>query len=137
MAIRDVDEDKHEMLEKSVTVTSKGKSYDCWKIKSVPLKKADIEFSYRICYIDKVSYLPMKFEYFDKKDPTKIMKVYTTDSYREVKTSRGKYWLREGACIKNEITGRTTKLDIKDIKLDEGISDAYFTQSWLQTGKAK
>ncbi len=137
MAIRDAEEDKNEMLEKSVTVTSKGKNYDCWKIKATPLKKADVEYSYRICYIDKVSYLPMKIEFFDKKDQTKLMKTYTTDSYREVKTSKGTYWFREGACMKNEITGRTTKLDIEQIKFDEGVSDAYFTQSWLQTGKAK
>ena len=39
--------------------------------------------------------------------------------------------------MKNEITGRMTKLDIEQIKFDEGVSDAYFTQSWLQTGKAK
>ncbi|MBQ0051252.1 MAG: outer membrane lipoprotein-sorting protein [Treponema sp.] len=137
MAIRHVDADDHEMLDENATATIKGKTYNCFKIKSVPHKKSEVEYSYRIQYIDKVSYLPMMIEYYDKKDQSKMGKHYTTDGYREIKTAKGAYWFREGATIENVLTGRKTVLTIKDVKFDEGISDAYFTQSWLQTGKAK
>lgn len=140
MGIRDVDDDTHEMLEQEVKVSIPGgKSYTCWKIKSVPKKKGDVEYSYRIQYIDKETYLPAKFEYFDKKDQTKLMKTYTTEDwmYYKAKKSGKTYNLRTKARIVNNITGRQTLLEIKPPKFDEGVSPAYFTQQFLSTGKAK
>lgn len=138
MSIRHVDLDTNEMVSDSVKITAaNGKTYDCWEIKATPIKKSDVEFSYRLCYIDKISYLPMKFEYFDKKDPNKLIKTYTTDGYHEMKTSKGTYWFREGAVMKNEITGRSTHIIIDKPEFDIQQSNAYFTQAWLQTGKAK
>lgn len=138
MSIRHVDLDTNEMVSDSVKYTAaNGKTYDCWLIKATPIKKSDVEFSYRLCYIDKISYLPMKFEYYDKKNQTKLIKTYTTDSYRELRTSKGTYWFREGAVMKNEITGRQTHIVIEKPEFDIEQSNAYFTQAWLQTGKAK
>lgn len=139
MAIRDVDADTHEMLNNADKVTVAGTSYDVWKIKSVPKKKSEVEYSYRIQYIDKVSYLPVKIEYFDKKDQTKLMKTYTTEEiiYITAPKTGTKYTMRMKARIVNNITGRQTYLEIKDPKFDEGISPAYFTQQYLSTGKAK
>lgn len=139
MAIRHVDEDKHEMLEKDVNITVPGgRKYNCWKIKSTPYKKSDIEYSYRILYIDKETYLPAMIEYFDKKDKTKVMKTYTTEDWMYLTSKTGqKYIMRMKARVVNNFTGRQTTLDIKDPIMDAGISPAYFTQQFLQTGKAK
>ena len=139
MAIRHVDDDKHEMLENDVTVTVPGgKTYKCWKIKSVPLKKSEVEYSYRVQYIDKETYLPAKIEYYDKKDNTKIMKTYTTEAWQYLTSKTGKkYIMRMKARIANNFTGRQTTLDIQNPIMDAGISPNYFTQQFLSTGKAK
>ena len=139
MGIRDVEDDTHEMLEKDVKLTIQSKSYTCWKIKSVPKKKSDVEYSYRIQYIDKETYLPAKVEFFDKKDQKKLMKTYTTEDWMYFKANKsGKtYTLRTKARIVNNISGRQSYLEIKNPKFDEGVSPAYFTQQFLSTGKAK
>ncbi|WP_407426586.1 outer membrane lipoprotein-sorting protein, partial [Treponema sp.] len=139
MGVRNVEEDDHTLLESNVKVTAGSKNYTCWKIKSVPHKKSEVEYSYRIQYIDTETYLPAKIEYFDKKDQTKIMKTYTTEDWKYITAPKTgvKYTMRMRARIVNNITGRQTLLDIKDPKFDEGISAAYFTQQYLSTGKAK
>ena len=139
MAVRHVDDDKHEMLEKDVSITVPGgKKYQCWKIKSIPLKKSEVEYSYRIQYIDKETYLPAKVEYFDKKNQNQIMKTYTTEDWIYLTSKTGKkYTMRMKARMANNKTGRETVLEIKEPIMDGPMSDAYFTQQYLSTGKAK
>lgn len=139
MGVRKVDEDKHELLEKNVKITVPGgRTYTCWKIKSVPLKKSEVEYSYRVQYIDTESYLPAKVEYYDKKDQNRIMKTYTTENWVPLTSKSGKkYTMRMKARMVNNITGRQTVLDIKDPLMDAGISAGYFTQQYLSSGKAK
>lgn len=139
MGVRHVDEDKHEMLDTNVTVTVPGgKTYTCWKIKSVPYKKSDIEYSYRIQYIDKESYLPAKIEYFEKKDNSKLLKTYTTEDWFWLTSKTGKkYAMRMKARIVTEKTGRQTLLEIKNPVMDGPMPAGYFTQQYLQSGKAK
>lgn len=139
MAVRHVDDDKHEMLEKDVSITVPGgRKYQCWKIKSVPLKKSEVEYSYRIQYIDKETYLPAKVEYFDKKNQDQIMKTYTTEDWIYLTSKTGKkYTMRMKARMANNKTGRETVLEIKDPIMDGPMSEAYFTQQYLSTGKAK
>ncbi len=139
MAIREPEEDTHEMLSENETITVAGKTYNCWKIKSTPIKKSEVEYSYRINYMDKETLLPAKMEYFDKKDPNKLMKTYTMEEweYFTAPKSGKTYVFRKKARMVNNITGRQTFLFIEKPKFDEGISPNYFTQQFLQTGKAK
>ena len=139
MAIRDVDEDTHEMMDKNAQIeVPGGRKYTCWKIKSVPLKKSHVEYSYRIQYIDKETYLPAKIEYFDKKDSNKLMKTYTTEEWKYLTTGLGNtYVMRMKVRIVNHITGRQTIIDVKDPVMEEKLSPSYFTQQYLQSGKAR
>lgn len=139
MAIRHVDDDTHELLSDNEKVSIPGgKSYNCWKIKSVPLKKGEVEYSYRVQYIDKETYLPAKIEYYDKKDQDLIMKTYTTDDWIYLTSKTGKkYVMRMKARVVNNKTGRQTLLEIKDPVMDGPMSAGYFTQQFLSTGKAK
>ncbi len=139
MAIRHVDDDKHTMLSTNEKVTVPGgRTYTCWKIKSVPYKKSEVEYSYRIQYIDKETYLPAKIEYFDKKDKDVIMKTYTTEEWIYLTSKTGKkYTMRMKARIVNNKTGRQTLLEIKEPVMDGPMSPAYFTQQFLSTGKAR
>lgn len=139
MALRHVDDDKHELLDSNVKVTVPGgRSYTCWKIKSVPFKKSEVEYSYRIQYIDKETYLPAKIEYFDKKNQDQIMKTYTTEDWIYLTSKTGKkYTMRMKARVSNNKTGRETVLEIKDPVMDGPMPEGYFTQQYLSSGKAK
>lgn len=135
MTIRNEDEDDNSILDPNAKITINGNSYSCWKMKSVPYKKSEVEYSYRISWFDKKTYIPVRIEYYDTKD--KMIKIYECLKIEIVKGATGiEYPLRRSNVITNLVTGRKTIATVKDFVFDEKISDAYFTQNWIVTGKA-
>ena len=135
MTIRNEDEDENIMMDDSAKITVNGYDYTCWKIRSNPYKKSEVEYSYRISWFDKKTYIPVRIEFFDAKDV--MTKTYECLKIDMVKGVTGiEYPLRRSNCVTNLVTGRKTIASVKDFVFDEEISDAYFTQHWLVTGKA-
>lgn len=135
MTIRNEDEDENVMMEDSAKITVNGTDYTCWKIKSTPYKKSEVEYAYRISWFDKKTYIPVHIEFYDTKD--KMIKLYECLKIDMVKGVTGiEYPLRRSNCISNLINGRKTIATVSDFVFDEEISSTYFTQHWLTTGKA-
>ncbi|MBB5225162.1 outer membrane lipoprotein-sorting protein [Treponema ruminis] len=135
MTIRNEDEDKNEIVENEAKITVNGNSYLCWKMKSTPYKKSEVEYSYRMSWFDKKTYIPVRIEYYDSKN--NMIKLYECLKVEMVKGATGiEYPLRRSNIITNLVTGRKTIATVKDFVFDEPISDAYFAQHWLTTGKA-
>jgi len=134
MTIRKFEDDAHEMLDANASITVGGKKENVWKIKSTPVANKNVEFAYIIKYIDKVSYLPLMEEYYDKSD--KMIKLRTVPKHEEVVGETGKkYQMRRESIMENKVTGRVTRVVVDKFTLDKPISDRFFTQNWLNTGK--
>ncbi|MDY2843723.1 MAG: outer membrane lipoprotein-sorting protein [Treponema sp.] len=138
MTVREPHEDVNKILDHNAAATVNGKTYSCWKLESEPIKKSEVEYGYRISYFDKETYLPVRIEYYDKKDSSKMVKLYEITEVEWVTGETGiKYPLRRENMLTNLSSGRKTRIRVANFKFDEPISDSYFTQSFLQTGKAK
>lgn len=138
MTVREPWEDNNEMLDTNASVKINEKTYSCYKMKSTPIKKSEVEYSYRITYFDKDTYLPVRIEYFDKKNTGKMSKLYEITQVEWIKGKTGiSYPLRRENILTNLETNRKTRIRVENFVFDEPISSSYFTQSWLQTGKAK
>lgn len=138
LRIREIDDDKHEMLKDNDTITvSSGTTYTCWQIKSTPIKKSEVEYSYRITWFDKQTYLPVQVKYYDKKG--EHFKTFEIERIDHVKGTTGReYVLRRSCYVTNEKTGRKTHIFVRDFVFDApNVNDSYFTQSWMLTGKAR
>jgi hypothetical protein len=134
MTIRKAEDDTHEMLSENAKVKSNETEVACWQIKSVPLVNKNVEFAYRIVFYEKVSYLPVRIEYYDKKDT--LFKTQCIEKFAKVQGETGKsYWIRQQVRTTNVETGHSTLVKIIKQVLDKEISDRYFTQNWLNTGK--
>lgn len=134
MTLRKYEDDAFEMLEENVTMNVGGKQERLWKVKATPVQNKNVEFAYIIKYIDKVSYLPLVEEYYDKTG--KMIKLRTITKHEIVKGETGKeYWLRRETIMENKVTGRGTRVAVEKMTFDKPISDRYFTQNWLNTGK--
>ncbi len=134
MTIRKFEDDTFEMLEENVTMNVGGKQEKLWKVKATPVQNKNVEFAYIIKYIDKVSYLPLVEEYYDKTG--KMIKLRTITKHEIVKGETGKeYWLRRETIMENKVTGRGTRVAVEKMTFDKPVSDRYFTQNWLNTGK--
>lgn len=150
MSIRHVDLDNHVMMNANESLTVNGNTlggnfgtttYNCYKIDSTPSSpesKRMVEYSHRISYIDKNTYLPVKVEYYDKKDSKKLMKHLLLEKIENVTSTTGKsYVLRRSCLITNDLTGRSTRVSVGKLQWDKPVSMGFFTQNWLTTGKAK
>ncbi len=135
MTIRNEDEDDNKILDNNAKITVGGTSYNCWKMRSDPYKRSEVEYHYRITWFDKKTYIPVRIEFYDNKD--KMIKTYECLKIDMVKGVTGiEYPLRRKSVISNLKTGRKTIATVKDFVFDEPIADGYFTDNWLTTGKS-
>ncbi|HEX9020680.1 MAG TPA: outer membrane lipoprotein-sorting protein, partial [Nitrospirota bacterium] len=74
---RNIEDDTH-----SVVKEEKVGARDCVVVKSAS-KADDVDYSYKLSWIDKTSFLPIKEEYYDKKGG--LYKVFTADEIKDVK----------------------------------------------------
>lgn len=98
---------------------------DCFLIKSSP-KAGDSEFSYKLSWIDKSSFLPLKEEYYDKRG--ELSKVFTADEVKEIKslptiTKR---------TMKNLQSGHRTEVSYTKTDYNIGLEDSLFSERFLK-----
>jgi len=72
---RGAEEDNHSILKEEAF---NGK--DTYVIKSVPKDEGSVDYSYKVSWIDKESFIPLKEEYYDKRG--ELYKVFTADELR-------------------------------------------------------
>lgn len=134
MTIRKFEDDEHVMLDENASMKISGVNEQLWKIKSTPIANKNVEFAYRIQYIDKEFYLPLYVEYYDKND--KMIKHNLIEKHQYVTSETGKkYAMRMVNLITNDVNGRQSRVIVDKVQFDKPISDRYFTQNWLNTGK--
>lgn len=113
-------EDNHTFKEESVLDAK-----PVYVIESIP-KNEYKGFSRKISYIDKETYLPLKEEYFDKKDV--MIKVFTAEKIEVIDTFPT-ITLRKMEDLKK---GSHTLVDFSKISYNAGISEDIFTERYLK-----
>lgn len=125
METRKVSEDTHTLLrEESFN------GYNCFVVKSVAKNMDDSQYSYRVSWIDKNSYVPVKIEMFDKSNEA----LYKVLSVNELKNING-YWIPTVDTMKDVQSGHSTIIKILQIELDKPLSSRMFTSNFLKTGR--
>jgi hypothetical protein len=121
---RDVDRDIHEYLgDKTIN------GYDCYIVKSSAKDSSDSQYSYRLSYIDKNSFVPIRVEMFDKSE--NLYKILNVEKLEQINN----YWIPMVNSMKNVQSGHSTVLTILKIEVDNPLSDKIFTSSFLKTGR--
>ncbi|MEW6108912.1 MAG: outer membrane lipoprotein-sorting protein [Nitrospirota bacterium] len=117
---RDIEDDTH-----ALTKEEKLGGRDCYIVKSTP-KASDVDYSFRLSWIDKGNYLPLKEEYYDRKG--ELYKVFTADEVKDVKgfptiTKR---------TMKNLLSGHRTEVSYLKTDYNIGIDDSLFSERFLK-----
>jgi len=117
---RDIEDDMHSLMKEE-----KLGGKDSYVIKSTP-KAADVDYSYKLSWIDKANNLPLKEEYYDKKG--ELYKVFSADEIKDVKgfptiTRRS---------MKNLQSGHTTEVSYSKTDYNIGIEDSLFSERFLK-----
>jgi len=117
---RDLGDDAHELTKEEAL---NGK--ECFVIKSTP--KADsASYGYKLAWIDKATYLPMKEEYYDRAGA--MARVFTADEVQEVKgfptiTKR---------TMKNLQSGHRTEVSYASQDYNVGLEESLFSERFLK-----
>src|SRR3990170_3808326 len=104
---------------------------DCYVLKSVPKNPKSADYSYRLSWIDKESFLPLKEEYYDLKG-----ELYKIFSAEELKQIQG-FWTVTKRRMQNVKTGHQTLVSFKDIQYNLGMEENLFTERYLKNPPSK
>jgi hypothetical protein len=126
MGTREVTEDTHTYMNDESC-----NGFDCYVVKSVAIDMGDSQYSHRVSWIDKNSYVPVKIEMYDKESDA----LYKVLSVNELKQIKG-YWIPSSNTMENVQTGHSTVVKILQIELDKKLSSKMFTSNFLKTGRA-
>jgi hypothetical protein len=117
---RNLEDDTH-----AVVKDEKIGTRDCTIVKSTP-KAAEMEYSYKLSWIDKTTFLPIKEEYYDKK--SELYKVFSADEIKDVK---GHPTIIKRS-MKNLLSGHATEVSYLKTDYNVGIEDSLFTERYLK-----
>ncbi len=117
---RDLEDDIHTIVKEE-----KLGSRETYVIKSIP-KEADVNYAYKLSWVDKENFLPLKEEYYDLKG--ELMKVFSADKIEKIKgfptiTKR---------TMKNTQSGHRTKVTFTKVDYNIGIEDRLFSERFLK-----
>jgi hypothetical protein len=117
---RDLEDDTH-----AISREEKIGNKDCFVVKSSP-KTADADYSYRLSWVDKSTFLPIKEEYYDRKGEQ--YRVFSADEIKDIKgfptiTKR---------TMKNLQSGHMTEVSYMKTDYNIGIDDSLFTERFLK-----
>ena len=124
LSTREVDEDSHELLREEQVG-----AYACYVVKSTPKDPAQAQYSSRVSYVDKASWVPVKAEMYDKKGA--LLKVLTVERLEQVSG----YWIPMADSLANVQTKHSTRISIVKLEIDKPIADGLFSTNFLNTGR--
>jgi outer membrane lipoprotein-sorting protein len=123
---REVEEDNH-TLAREDTVNGR----PVYVVRSAPKDERSVDFSYRLAWIDRESFVLWREEYYDRRN--ELYKVFTAD---EVKQVSG-HWTTLRRTMKNMQNGHRTEVHFVEIAYDVGLEDSLFTERYLSNPPAR
>lgn len=104
---------------------------DCYVLKSVPKDPKSADYSYKLSWIDKTTFLPLKEEYYDIRG--ELYKLFTAEEVREF-SGFPTVTKRKMVNVKNQ---HQTLVTFKDIQYNLGIDKELFTERYLKRPPSK
>ena len=84
----------------------------------------------QVVWIDKQRYIPLKVEYYDRKND--LLKTLEFSDYKQYLS---KYWRAQQQVMKNHQNGKSTVLTLSDYKFQNGFKDRDFERSSLKRSR--
>lgn len=129
---RDVSADTHTLLREDRVGDA-----DCYVVQSVP--KTPIDYTKKLSWIDKKSFLPRKEEYYDAQN--QLARLFTADRIQVFTSGVGdrkkEYPTVVQRTMANVKSGHRTEVTFGSIEYDVGLEDGIFTERSLETPPQK
>ena len=87
-------------------------------------------YTRQLVWVDKALYIPLKVEYYDRKD--ELLKTLVLSEYKQYLS---KYWRAHKQSMENHQNGKTTVLTFSNYEFKKGLSNADFTRNSLKRSR--
>ena len=118
---REVDDDEHRLLR-----SEEFSGVDCYVVERISKKQKDTNYSKRIVWVRKDTWLPLKVEYYNKRG--KHFKTAIYGGFKEIKD----IWTVTKIMTETPRKGSKTLMQYDNVDYNTGLSDALFEQSNLK-----
>ncbi len=105
---------------------------NCFVVESIPKTGTVSDYGRYITWVDKVSWLTLKVEFYSKDGRTQVKELISENISKE-----NSHWVAKKITMKTLGTGHKTILDIKQVKYDMVLNPGFFTTTFLKTGRTK
>ncbi|MFV1984433.1 MAG: outer membrane lipoprotein-sorting protein [Thiohalomonadales bacterium] len=104
-------------------------NYEVLVVENHPLYK-NSGYTRQIVWIDKKRYIPLRIEYYDRKND--LLKTLTFENYKQY---LGKYWRANNQQMENHQNGKTTELTFSNYKFANGFTERDFERNSLKRAR--
>ena len=123
---REPEDDTHKLLREE-----KLGERDTWVVESTPKEAEGADFSRKVSWIDKATWLPLKEEYYDRRGD--LARVFTGEELKEVQG----YWTVTRRVMKNVQSGHRTEVVLADVRYNQKLSADLFSERALRAPPAE
>lgn len=115
----------------TITKEDKIQERSCLVLKSTPKNPKGSDYSYKLSWIDKENFLPLREEYYDLRG--ELYKVFSAEEIKEISG----FWTVTKRKMQNVKNGHQTLVTFKEVVYNVGIDDDLFTERYLKRPPAK
>ena len=123
---REPEEDTHRLLRED-----KAAGRDAYVIESLPKDPGNADFSRRLSWIDKTTWLPLKEEYYDRRGD--LARVFTAEELKEVQG----FWTIVKRTMKNTQSGHWTEIVYAEVRYNRHFTPELFAERSLRAPPAE
>lgn len=87
-------------------------------------------YTRQVVWVDKIRYIPLKIEFYDRKND--LLKTLLFTSYKQY---LGKYWRAHKQIMRNHQNGKTTLLSMSDFRFKSGLTEKDFQRNSLKRAR--
>ncbi len=120
MERRKPDKDEHKIIGEEEFI-----GRDCYKLESLP-KKGTSQYSKRISWVDKESFLILKTDFYDRKG--KLIKRFWVDKVSEIDG----IWTVMDSTMHDLKRSHKTRMVVKEVKYNQGLSEEMFSVRYME-----
>lgn len=123
---REPEEDSHKVLREEKTG-----GRDTFVVESVPKAAGEAEFSKKLSWIDRATWLPLKEEYYDRRgEPARV---FTAEELKEIQG----FWTIVKRVMRNVQTGHWTEAVFTEVRYNQKLSPDVFSERALRAPPAE
>ncbi|MBI3596274.1 MAG: outer membrane lipoprotein-sorting protein [Nitrospirae bacterium] len=126
VAGREPEEDTHRVLREE-----KAGGRDAYILESIPKNPGNSDFSRKLSWIDKTTWLPLKEEYYDRRGD--LARVFTADELKEIQG----FWTMTKRVMKNAQSGHWTEVIFSEVRYNRKLSPELFSERSLRAPPAE